>query len=450
MPSRVLDIGGDLVQLIDVAPSQRGRYTALSHCWGGGVDNRTTTRNYAAQKKGLHYYDLPLSFQNAITVTIGLGLRYIWIDALCIIQDSQIDWEIESANMAAIYQNAYLVIGADMSPNAEGGFLNVQGGGFNDNGWPIATVDNNIIYARSEHRGNNNYQGPHPLESDPLSKRAWTLQEQILSSRMVHFTSKEIVWECKSALCCECLQLDRQGATEKSLLSLRALMDTSDPFPARFRTWYLLIDQVAYRSLTKPEDLLPCLSGIAQHFQNSGAGAYLAGLWREDLLMGLLWSSGRPDLSSRAVPYRGPSWSWASIDQIKYPYGSSSVFAIPDNTFKKIYARIIEAKCTPVGKDRLGAVSGGWLSVAAPLLELEGDMGICPHFDSDELHSQNLFGLFIGEFSRGPRLGAVRGLVLRQQCISTPTFERVGWFELESGEACELIQGAEESIVTIL
>ncbi|CAG7562051.1 unnamed protein product [Fusarium equiseti] len=146
MPSRVLDIDGDLMRLIEVASGQQGRYTALSHCWGGGIDIRTTQGNYSAQKMGLRYCDLPLSFQDAISVTKGLGLRYLWIDALCIIQDSQADWEIESGNMAAIYQNAYLVIGADMSPNSFGGFLNVQGGGYNGDGWPIATIDNDIIY----------------------------------------------------------------------------------------------------------------------------------------------------------------------------------------------------------------------------------------------------------------------------------------------------------------
>lgn len=127
LPTRVLDIRGDVVRLIEVTPGQLGRYTALSHCWGGGIEVRTTMENYAAQKDGFRQCDLPLSFRDAITVTRGLGLRYLWIDALCIIQDSQSDWEIESGNMAAIYQHAYLVIGADMSPNSEGGFLDVRG-----------------------------------------------------------------------------------------------------------------------------------------------------------------------------------------------------------------------------------------------------------------------------------------------------------------------------------
>ncbi|RFN48195.1 het-domain-containing protein [Fusarium flagelliforme] len=374
LPTRVLDIGGDVVRLIDVALGQRGRYTALSHCWGGGIEIRTTKKNYAAQKEGLRYCDLPLSFRDATTVTRGLGLS---------------DWEIESANMAAIYQNAYLVIGADMAPNSDEGFLDIQGGGYNGDGWAIATVDNDIIYARSEHRGNNNHQGAHPLDCEPLSARAWALQEQFLSSRMVHFASKEIIWECKSALRCECMELDREGHAPCPPLSLRSLTSSSESFPAKFREWYSLVDQVTYRSLTKSGDLLPCLSGMARQFQDSGAGAYLAGLWLEDLPVGLLWSSS-PD-RSRAVPYRGPSWSWTSIDQVTYPYGASPGFANHDNTFKKAYVKIIEAKCIPAGKDPLGAVSGGWLKVAAPLLKMEEDINIFPHYDSDEFHNEALF-----------------------------------------------------------
>ena len=283
LPSRVLDVRGDVVRLIGVTPRQLGRYTALSHCWGGGIEVRTTMQNYAAQKEGLRYCDLPLSFRDAIIVTRGLGLRYLWIDALCIIQDSKIDWEVESGNMAAIYQHAFLVIGADTSSDSEGGFLDVQGGGYNGDRWPVATVDNNVIYARSEHRSNNNHQGAHTLDCEPLSARAWALQEQSLSSRMVHFASKEMVWECKSALRCECMELDREGHAPYPPLSLRTLTSSPNSFPAKFRDWYALVDQVTYRSLTKPEDLLPCLSGLVRYFQDSGAGAYLAGLWREDL-----------------------------------------------------------------------------------------------------------------------------------------------------------------------
>ena len=98
----------------------------------------------------------------------------------------------------------------------------------------------------------------------------------------------------------------------------------------------------------------------------------------------------------------------------------------------------------------MGSVSDGWLKVAAPLLKMEEDMDIFPHYDSDEFQNESLFCLFIGEFTSGPRLGDVRGLMLRQQCASTSTFERVGWFRLRSGEEVKFIQGIEDSEITIV
>ncbi|KAK8005595.1 hypothetical protein PG990_011632 [Apiospora arundinis] len=405
--------------------------------------------NFAALKNGLRYSDLPLSFQHAVTVTRALRLKYLWIDALCIIQDSKDDWETESGKMAAIYQDAYIVLGADMSPNSLGGFLNVEEGGYNGAGWPIATFknDKSVIYARSEDEVNNDGIGFHLLGAEPLSKRAWTLQEQILASKMVHFASREMFWECKSTLSCECMQTDRDGPIENSPPSLRSLMNCT--FPAKFKMWYTLVNEVTSRGITKPEDILPCLSGIAQHFQNSGAGLYLAGLWHDDLPLGLLWSRYNNPGTSRAVPYRGPSWSWTSIDQIEYPY-SSGEFESDDNGLKKVYARIIEAKCFPNGKDPLGTVSSGYLKVAAPLMRLEEKSRILPNYDFEEnTPREDLFCLFIGETTYG--VCPTRGLILqKRRDLENSTFERVGWFSLYPGEEIPSLKGVKDSTVTII
>jgi hypothetical protein len=123
---------------------------------------------------------------------------------------------------------------------------------------------------------------------------------------------------------------------------------------------------------------------------------------------------------------------------------------MPDNTFKKVYAKIIEANCTPAGKDPLGAVSGGSLRITGPLLKLGKNRDIFLSYDSDEFRREELSCLFIGEFDNLQRSWAVRGLILRQQCMSTSTFERVGCFELDSGMEVGLLQGVEDSIVTIV
>jgi hypothetical protein len=293
LPTLVLAVGdasSDCICLKEVF-GQRGSYAALSHCWGGGIKTKTTIANLEINKKGLRYNELPLSFQHAVTATRDLGLNFLWIDALCIIQDDQDDWQEESGKMAAIYRDAYLVLGADMSANSHGGFLDIRGGGYHGKGRPIATVDNvdSLIFARLEHATNSISSLGHPLALEPLSKRAWTLQEQTLASKMIHFASRELIWECNSGLFCQCMKLDQYDADTTVRVSLRPSLAL--PFPQRFRAWYKVVNEAMCRDITKPEDVLPCLSGIAHSLQEDGAGDYLAGLWYHDLPAGLLWGS---------------------------------------------------------------------------------------------------------------------------------------------------------------
>lgn len=102
-----------------------GKYFALSHCWGGDIPSKTLTRPLPDYLKALP--DLPRSFRDAIRITRELGFRYLWIESLCILQDSLEDWQKESAAMRDVYRNAALTISASASNNSEGGMLNAYG-----------------------------------------------------------------------------------------------------------------------------------------------------------------------------------------------------------------------------------------------------------------------------------------------------------------------------------
>ncbi|KAM0798532.1 heterokaryon incompatibility protein-domain-containing protein, partial [Usnea florida] len=282
LPSRVLDIsqfseGGIHLYVTD---QEIEPYAALSHCWGGEVPMKTTTMNYKAQQNHIAVDDLPQNFKDAIEVTRRLGLRYLWIDALCIIQDDLSDWEVESREMSSIYGDAHLVIGADGAKGAEEGFLR-------------DSPEYNSMHADAKSALN------------PLSQRAWTFQEQLLARRMVHFTKEEMVWECKSRYSCECTQFDdfSQNTSKDDWIS----GDTANMGVQ----WYSFVNEVCVRQLTFKTDILPCLSGIAAQMEASMMGRYLAGLWEEDLLLGLTWSY--EELQTRMVPQQAPSWSWASL-----------------------------------------------------------------------------------------------------------------------------------------
>jgi hypothetical protein len=186
---------------------------------------------------------------------------------------------------------------------------------------------------------------------------------------MIHFATREMIWECNSALLCECMELD--GQYSSLAINQKPMLMTSPWSVSNFKTWYKVVEEVTNRNITKPDDILPCLSGLARRFQDAGAGIYLAGLWLDDLLLGLLWEGS--EKCSRATPYRAPSWSWASVcvdNSYVSPHFGTGGFLNKDTKLTKTYARIVEASCTQKGKDPLGAVSDGYVKIVAPLLEM--------------------------------------------------------------------------------
>jgi len=133
LPTRVLDlstiqtseVARATIRLLETGGSE-GQYMALSHCWGGDVSFKTTRSSLAQMKSGFSVNELPQTFQEAIAITRGLGVNYLWIDALCIIQDDNHDWEIEAANMASVYSGSFLTLAATRANNGAEGILDLR------------------------------------------------------------------------------------------------------------------------------------------------------------------------------------------------------------------------------------------------------------------------------------------------------------------------------------
>lgn len=197
---------------------------------------------------------------------------------------------------------------------------------------------------------------------NPLSQRAWAFQEQLLARRMVHFTKEEMVWECTSRYRCECTQFD--GSRQRSSKDDWISGDTANMGVQ----WYSFVNEVCARQLTFQTDILPCLSGIAAQMEASMMGRYLAGLWEEDLLLGLTWSYKQPQ--PRTVPQQAPSWSWASLESRSPPYWllrqewASIALKLP-------HAQILDAQCIPKGQNAYGAISQGHIKMIAPCVRVE-------------------------------------------------------------------------------
>jgi hypothetical protein len=198
LPSRVLDVSGDAEKIrLYVSQNESSRYVCLSHCWGNEKPVCITTKDsLESNKRGIGYASLPKTFRDAVDIVRRLGLQYLWIDSMCIIQDDKEDWEQEAAKMASIYENAFLTIAAaSSSGDADGCYHSspresslhryvLEG----PNGSDISILVRKMI-THFDTAGHNNLNIPEL----PLLHRAWVYQERLLSPRFVHFSPAEIV-----------------------------------------------------------------------------------------------------------------------------------------------------------------------------------------------------------------------------------------------------------------
>ena len=198
-PTRLLDLvthwsSGDVVL---VEPEQdlgiHIPYTTLSHCWGHSPSRplTTTLANLASRKERIRFDELPLSFQDAVTTSRKLRIPYLWIDSLCIIQDSPSDWEREAARMAIVYAGSVCTLSALGSEDSNGGFFRV------------AQKKTDFVFRYDLVLGSQRIR-VFPCEPNdwrlegPLMGRGWTLQERVLSNRNLFFSQGELHWECKT------------------------------------------------------------------------------------------------------------------------------------------------------------------------------------------------------------------------------------------------------------
>jgi hypothetical protein len=197
-PTRLIYIGKQISELYLSTDHSSVEYATLSYCWGGVEFLKTTLANYSSLKDNIRWLDLPNVFKDAITVAYSLNLRYLWIDSVCIVQDSDNDWAHESALMAEVYSNASLTIAASSSPNVNVGFLDVSHDPlyaplnqlFPRKNGPARSLKARKILDKSACPG-------------PLDLRGWRLQETLLSRRSLQFSVDEVKWRCVEEGSCE-------------------------------------------------------------------------------------------------------------------------------------------------------------------------------------------------------------------------------------------------------
>ncbi|KAK4182954.1 heterokaryon incompatibility protein-domain-containing protein [Podospora australis] len=343
-PRRLLDLGESCsqrgfadgyIKLIDtenalaspfIDASSGWKYIALSHCWGQSHPIKTNRSNLAQHHHAIAWADLGKTFQDAIQLTRALGIRYLWVDSLCIIQDDLDDWQTEAANMTSVYSESYLTISATGSKDGGGGCLFSR---------PLPkeeVVAVNFLpgcgcrmYVRSHRDLDGHFHLIQELITDmstaPLLTRAWCFQERILSPRVLHFLADEMVWECRTTESCECGWFDEITSVFKRF-SRRQITEVLDegsstiPKTQIYNAWLHVVDKYSSLHLTHESDRLPALAGLARRFSEVlevPECHYLAGHWEEDILRSLPWASVAGKLKIRHKTPGIPSWSWVSM-----------------------------------------------------------------------------------------------------------------------------------------
>ncbi|KAF2098819.1 HET-domain-containing protein [Rhizodiscina lignyota] len=373
-PRRLLDVkAGDGSEIIlletdgNIFP-----YAALSHCWGKRPLFKTETHNIDAQKAQIAWEKFPHTFQDAIIVTRGLNIRYLWIDALCIVQDDTADWEREAAKMCDVYQNAVVTIAGADSAGSHECFLKPRTEYLSKQlVFPsqIAGLPERFVKVRESLA--TIYPQSH-ITSDrisPISERAWCFQESLLATRYLAFERREMRWECRRQRDCECgahnlAPYEKDSLNQTSLGAKASFVTSTKKADAEvlFRIWKdFVIKEYSRRDLTRVADLLPALSGVAASFRLNLQDEYLAGLWKKDLARQLCWILGKnrsndpyPDVDASRGEVRAPSWSWASVRGDIAWHVRDAISAV----------NILEAKCIPTGQNELGTVGSGTLRLS--------------------------------------------------------------------------------------
>jgi hypothetical protein len=364
LPPRVLDVSlqSDTKRLClhTSKEGETGKYAALSYCWGGPQKFMTTTANLDIYTQSIQEDDLPQTLFDAIRFTRALGLQYLWVDSLCIVQDSTEDKERQIPLMGDIYHNSHVAITASFARTIEDGFLkrfptmtysqipktsperersrmthyiqenfNITAhSGEKDfidelfkTGWtspiPISSLQHDLT-------GLTYYSEGFSPDHDPLFQRAWTLQERLLSPHLLLFSRAGLGWHCQSKKQCDPeIQGGICGDTTQRLPP-ESFLDNVPPPESEidhrkaYESWISVANDYSRGLLTKEDDKMVAIAGIAQRYGErfrQQLGVYHAGLWEIFLIEGLRWYVPPARIFAH-IPeiFRALTWSWASVD----------------------------------------------------------------------------------------------------------------------------------------
>ncbi|KAI1270220.1 heterokaryon incompatibility protein-domain-containing protein [Xylariaceae sp. FL1019] len=393
IPTRLLRVTHDSSYLVGMDEETTGihnrdtiAYAALSYCWGApdtAKSQLTTTKN-TERERGIAISDDEMTsvLRDAIAVCRALSIPYLWIDALCIVQDSLEDWERESTQIGRIFSGAVVTICAWASESCLDSFLSKPKGlviPFQSSIEADIRGTYTLTTGVTEALGSSTYLD---MADSKWYTRGWTLQEQVMSKKILAFGSLG-----RHFICSHLRQTQQERLCFRPFFAQKSSILHPGKAEDLYRSWYNLIaSQYAERLVTRATDRFPAISGIATMYQSVLNDKYVAGIWQRDLHRGLFWyisasdqrNTSWEDMLNQIVdvkPYIAPSWSWASrYHRLDFDHRPNLPYddGLPRLWSKRYY------NITPVimleGSDPHGRISSATLHITARSRKIQDEI----------------------------------------------------------------------------
>ena len=462
-PDRVLNVGckGDsrVVKLDTRLSSIRcvTDYATLSYCWGDVDHLKLESATMERLRQGVQIKDLPRTMRHAVALIRELGLRFLWIDSLCIIQDSVDDWRTQSALMGSIYQHSKINLAASASTNSESGLV------FDRDPKSIQPVQVSCRFPFNHAKNpvqlyNVQLQNAYtePVIEAPLSTRGWVMQERLLAPRTLHCTQEQLFWECEHMFASEAYPHGIETTRDREPSKFRRMLKRFSQGTAAVTTdsihrepdvaWLSLVQEYTRCKLTKDEDILIAMSGLAKQWSATFPDQYLAGIWKQSLAEGLVWHGEarvpRYSGGECCPTWRAPSWSWASFKgAVSWNPHVIPLKGFPFYVVAKLkLIELVDTDLVVASADQTGQLLRGSITVRAPLIG--GIIG-------SECRSQLDSGTAVPDNSQHHlEMTLSYGAAARDIVIRTTGYEYTGYCHFDSDAMRKQLDGEKLTAIT--